>query len=82
MSELKRELAMHDQLAQRSAVQYDPFTEAQQADVQQQVRHSRYSHSSIAIVGIAIVGIAIVTPSLARIGGAATEAPPFVGWAV
>ena len=45
MSELKRELAMHDQLAQRSAVQYDPFTEAQQADVQQQVRHSRYSHS-------------------------------------
>ena len=45
VSELKRELAMHDQLAQRSAVQYDPFTEAQQADVQQQVRHSRYSHS-------------------------------------
>ena len=37
VSELKRELTMHDQLANRSAVQYDPFTEAQQADVQQQV---------------------------------------------
>jgi kinesin family protein 6/9 len=38
VSELKRELAMHDQLAHRSAVQYDPFTEAQQAEVRQQVR--------------------------------------------
>ena len=39
VSELKRELTMHDQLANRSAVQYDPFTEAQQADVQQQARY-------------------------------------------
>ena len=31
---------MHDQLAQRSAVQYDPFTEAQQADVQDQAHHA------------------------------------------
>jgi kinesin family protein 6/9 len=38
ISELKRELVMHDQLANRSSVSYEPFNEKQRADVRQQVK--------------------------------------------
>ena len=38
ISELKRELAMHDQLANRSSVCYEPFSEQQKAEVRAQAK--------------------------------------------
>ncbi len=36
ISELKRELAMHDQLSNRSKIQYEPFSTAQKSELRMQ----------------------------------------------
>lgn len=50
---LKRELAMHDTLVNRTQITYDPLTEQQRYDIRQQVR--QYLEGRIPEIDVSMV---------------------------